>query len=66
MKELLLRIEERHYAVLLRFLKTLGYVNVVEKKRDAGPRSYDFSDLAGKLQWQGDALLEQKKLRDEW
>jgi hypothetical protein len=27
---------------------------------------YDFSELVGKLQWQGDALTEQKKLRDEW
>lgn len=27
---------------------------------------YDFSELVGKLEWQGDALAEQKKLRDEW
>lgn len=27
---------------------------------------YDFSDLAGKLQWEGDAVAEQRKLRDEW
>lgn len=27
---------------------------------------YDFSDLIGKLQWKGDALKEQQKLRDEW
>ena len=27
---------------------------------------YDFSDLVGKLQWKGDALAEQRKLRDEW
>jgi hypothetical protein len=30
-----------------------------------GPR-YDFSDLAGRLQWQGDAVAEQRRLRDEW
>jgi hypothetical protein len=29
-------------------------------------RKYDFSDLAGKLEWKGDALKEQRKLRDEW
>ncbi len=29
-------------------------------------RKYDFSDFYGKLQWQGDALAEQRKLRDEW
>lgn len=27
---------------------------------------YDFSDLAGGLRWQGDAVKEQRKLRDEW
>jgi len=36
----------------------------------ATPRSngskYDFADVAGKLEWQGDALEEQRKLRDEW
>ena len=26
----------------------------------------DFSDLAGRLQWSGDAVAEQRKLRDEW
>lgn len=27
---------------------------------------YDFSDLVGKLQWNGDAVKEQRRLRDEW
>ena len=27
---------------------------------------YNFSDLVGKLQWSGDAVAEQRKLRDEW
>jgi len=27
---------------------------------------YDFSDLAGKLHWNGDALSQQQALRDEW
>ncbi|MBQ6331019.1 MAG: hypothetical protein IJI35_18525 [Kiritimatiellae bacterium] len=26
---------------------------------------YDFSDLVGKLHWQGDAVKEQRKMRDE-
>lgn len=29
-------------------------------------RKFDFSDLYGKLEWKGDALLEQKKIRSEW
>jgi hypothetical protein len=28
-------------------------------------RRYDFSDLAGKLSWRGDAVAEQRRLRDE-
>jgi hypothetical protein len=27
---------------------------------------YDFSDLAGRLEWKGDAVREQRILRDEW
>ncbi len=27
---------------------------------------YDFSDLVGKLQWNGDAVKEQRRLRNEW
>ncbi len=27
---------------------------------------YDFSEFFGKLKWNGDALAEQRKLRDEW
>jgi len=29
-------------------------------------KPYDFSRLAGKLGWRGDAVKEQRKLRDEW
>ncbi len=30
------------------------------------PRHYDFSDLAGKLSWMGDAVKAQRRIRDEW
>ena len=33
---------------------------------DAEKPKYDFSDLVGKLQWNGDAVKEQRRLRDEW
>ena len=33
---------------------------------ETAPRKYDFRDLAGQLTWQGDAVEEQRKLRDEW
>jgi len=29
-------------------------------------QKYDFSTLTGKLQWSGDPVKEQRKLRDEW
>ena len=27
---------------------------------------YDFSKFVGKLEWKGDPVAEQRKLRDEW
>jgi len=36
-------------------------INEIEK-----PTKPDFSDLIGCLEWTGDALLAQKKIRDEW
>ena len=29
-------------------------------------KKYDFSQFVGKLQWEGDAVAEPRKLRDEW
>ena len=39
-------------------------INPTQKEREVG--KYDFSDLAGKLDWQGDAVAIQRSLRDEW
>jgi hypothetical protein len=33
---------------------------------EGSKKKYHFSDLAGRLQWNGDAVTEQRKLRDEW
>jgi hypothetical protein len=38
----------------------------LEETTSTSKKKYDFSDLVGKLEWKGDALAEQKKLRDEW
>jgi hypothetical protein len=65
MKKLFLNIDEQHYQLFLRFLQTLDYVKVVEEEPQSAI-NYDFSDLAGQLQWQGNALEAQKQLRDEW
>ncbi|WP_428355144.1 hypothetical protein [Methyloprofundus sp.] len=33
---------------------------------DKKKHKYDFNDVAGKLEWQGDVIKEQRKIRDEW
>jgi hypothetical protein len=35
-------------------------------KANASQSKYDFSDLAGRLTWRGNAVAVQKELRDEW
>ena len=38
---------------------------VSEPPRPNGSK-FDFSGVVGRLEWQGDAVEEQRKLRDEW
>ena len=38
-------------------------INPIQKERKVG--GYDFSDLAGKLEWRGDAVAVQRSLRGE-
>ncbi|MCB0562182.1 MAG: hypothetical protein H6573_02135 [Lewinellaceae bacterium] len=71
MKELVIKIRGKHYKLFLQFLQTLDYVTImppasspVNPPSEAG--RYDFSDIAGKLEWTGDALTQQRMLRDEW
>jgi len=33
--------------------------------QQSAPR-YDFSDLIGRLKWRGDAVAEQRAIRNEW
>lgn len=69
MKQITLKVKNNQYSMLLKFLQSLTYVEIVGK--DTIPSAnqkpiYDFSDLIGKLEWKGDALNEQRFLRDEW
>lgn len=64
MQFLTLKIAESRYALLLEFLQTLSYVEIIKSKPPKA--EYDFSDLVGKLQWKGNAMDEQRLLRDEW
>lgn len=44
--------------VLITLLDTL--------EEDRKSEAYDFSELAGKLKWRGDAIKVQRELRGEW
>lgn len=65
MQSIILKIQDSEYETLLTFLKTLSYVTV-ETLPTEPALVYDFSNVTGKLQWTGDALAEQQKLRNEW
>jgi hypothetical protein len=39
---------------------------IVVPLQEVKKQKYDFSDIVGKLQWKGDAVAEQRRLRDEW
>ena len=42
-------------------------VEIPEKEQERSESGkFDFSHLYGKLEWKGDALAEQKKIRYEW
>lgn len=34
--------------------------------KDDTPKKYDFSDLTGHLKWKGDAVSQQRRMRDDW
>ena len=54
--------------------KNVDVVLVIQEREETPKNSeerktkkkYDFSHLYGKLEWKGDALAEQKKIRSEW
>lgn len=65
----MLKIEESRFQLFLQFLRTLDYVTIEQPAplpaNGEPPASrYDFSDLAGKLEWKGDAVVQQRALRD--
>ncbi len=70
MQQVIIKVEEGKYTLLLQLLRSLDYVKVVSEPTKRGRKltnpKYDFSDLAGKLQWRGDAVAEQRRMRDEW
>jgi hypothetical protein len=65
-------IDESGYLILnIPTQLAAGQVNIVVVLNPVSSQgqqksSYDFSDLVGRLTWQGDALIMQRTLRDEW
>lgn len=45
---------------------TIELVLVLGSSPPSNGARYDFSEIAGRLQWKGDAVREQRLLRDEW
>lgn len=50
---------EKGVPVIVTFLE-----DMIEKEKPV--KKYRFSDLAGRLEWTGDAVAQQRALRDEW
>ena len=42
-------------------------ISLLDKKQSTKrKKKYNFSDISGKMNWNGDAIAEQRKIRDEW
>ncbi len=50
---------EKRVPIIVTFLE-----DIIEEKEPV--KKYRFSDLAGRLEWTGDAVAQQRVLRDEW
>jgi len=57
-----LRDDEKRQAI--EFINYLLWRQKHAEKRQ--PTKYDFTDIAGKLTWRGDAVAVQREMRDEW
>ncbi|KOR33041.1 hypothetical protein TI05_03525 [Achromatium sp. WMS3] len=61
-KNNLIEIPVQYNKLYSQYMKVIVLVpEGLEKKQ-----KYDFSDVAGKLQWQGNAIKEQRKMCNEW
>jgi hypothetical protein len=48
------------------YSKHLKVIILVPEDQENKKQHYNFSDVVGKLEWCGDAVEEQRKIRDEW
>jgi hypothetical protein len=59
-------LKEKDVEILLVIQEQNDTIPGTAGKEKMKKSKYDFSNLYGKLEWKGDALAEQKKLRSEW
>lgn len=62
-KNNLIEIPSQYNQIYSRHMKVIV---LVSEKLITKKQQYDFSDVVGKLEWQGNAVQEQRKIRDEW
>jgi hypothetical protein len=62
-KKNLIEIPSQYNQIYSRHMKVIV---LVSEKLITKKQQYDFSDVVGKLEWQGNAVQEQRKIRDEW
>ncbi len=63
-KKNLISIPPQYKQLYSKHLKVI--VLIPEENDDKISQQYDFSDVAGKLEWRGEAVEEQRKIRNEW
>ncbi len=56
----------RHLSILEIDKNNPNFGRDEEKEKTDLNMGYDFSDLSGKLSWSGNAVTQQRALRDEW
>ena len=67
MEFLIVHPESKEQLIALKsFLKAFNVNFEVKENNIMDNRKFDFSTIAGKLSWEGDAFEEQKKIRAEW
>ena len=58
--------QQNTVVLFVRFLLSQKAAAAKSVSADERPRKYDFSDLIGKVKFDGDPVAYQRSLRDEW
>ncbi len=64
--DLLKKLPEPAVKMALIYLKYIDITKLDKSPKNTKTPKYTLTDLAGKLQWRGNPLAIQKKLRNEW